>query len=127
MLRSEGYLKSLVEELSSLPKETEWVEFKVNNANPEEIGQYISALSNSAAINEKPNAYIIWGIEDKTHHRIGTTFRPKHNKVGQEELENWLLKSLSPKQHFRFYEFRMDGNWIVLLEIERASHRPIQF
>jgi hypothetical protein len=33
----------------SQPNETEWLEFKHDNDNPEMIGKYISALSNSAA------------------------------------------------------------------------------
>ena len=44
------YLASLLRELCKLPRETEWVEFKVNNAEPQEIGEYISALANSAAL-----------------------------------------------------------------------------
>ena len=51
MARSDSpeYLAGLLHELRQLPKETEWVEFKRNNAKPEEIGEYISALANSAA------------------------------------------------------------------------------
>jgi hypothetical protein len=36
-------LSALIGELRALPRETEWVEFKVNNCNPYEIGEYISA------------------------------------------------------------------------------------
>lgn len=36
------HLKSLLHELQSLPKETEWVEFKQNKADPGEIGEHIS-------------------------------------------------------------------------------------
>ena len=38
------YYRSLIERLRKLPVETEWVEFKGNNCDPEMIGQYISAL-----------------------------------------------------------------------------------
>ena len=41
-------LVSLVNELITLPKETEWLEFKRSYADSDEIGEYISALSNSA-------------------------------------------------------------------------------
>ena len=44
------YLRSLVRELAKLPDETEWVEFKCNNKQPQMIGEYISALSNVAAL-----------------------------------------------------------------------------
>ncbi|MBP7799665.1 MAG: hypothetical protein KA072_13680 [Thermoanaerobaculaceae bacterium] len=47
-------------ELCRLPDETEWVEFKVNDFNPQEIGEYISALANSAALNGKAFAYLVW-------------------------------------------------------------------
>ena len=48
--RTTEYLKSLVNELRKLPSEIEWVEFKCNNKDPQMIGEYISALSNSAAL-----------------------------------------------------------------------------
>ena len=35
--RSTEYLAGLVRELRKLPQETEWVEFKHNNANPQEL------------------------------------------------------------------------------------------
>jgi ATP-dependent DNA helicase RecG len=94
------YLGSLVSELRKFPKETEWVEFKHNYVELEGIGEYISALSNSAALNGKRCAYLVWGIEKENHELIGTTFSPSKAKVGNEELENWLLHLLSPKINF---------------------------
>ena len=91
------HLTSLLQELQRLPKETEWVEFKQNKAEPEEIGEYISALANSAALLGKAQSYLVWGVEDATHHLIGTTFIPARAKVGNEELESWLLRLLEPK------------------------------
>lgn len=49
-VRKPEYVKSLVRELCLLPNETEWVEFKINDAEPKKVGEYISALSNSAAL-----------------------------------------------------------------------------
>ncbi len=43
-------LLNIVRELLALPDETEWVEFKHNFAEPQSIGEYISALANSAAL-----------------------------------------------------------------------------
>lgn len=34
-------LIALVDRLRGLPRETEWLEFKHNNADPEEIGEYL--------------------------------------------------------------------------------------
>ena len=47
---STEYLAGLVRELCKLPAENEWVEFKKNRTRPEEIGEYLSALANSAAL-----------------------------------------------------------------------------
>ena len=125
--RDTEYLCSIVNELRKLPKETEWVEFKHNKANPDEIGEYISALSNSAAFCGKASAYMVWGIDDATHAILGTSFSPSEITVGNEELENWLLRLLSPKIHFRFHEFEISEKPVVLLEITRVTQHPVQF
>ena len=36
-------------------------------AHAQEIGEYVSALSNSAALHDKSSGFIIWGVDDKTH------------------------------------------------------------
>ncbi|MCL5990831.1 MAG: putative DNA binding domain-containing protein, partial [Bacteroidetes bacterium] len=121
------YNIGLVKELIQYPKETPWIEFKLNYVNHQEIGEYISALSNSAALIGKVNAYMIWGIDNNTHDIIGTTFKPTSQKIGNEEFENWLLKLLNPKINFHFYELFIDNKLIVLLEIGAAFRHPVQF
>ena len=125
--RRPEYLVSLVNELRNLPRETEWVEFKHDNDDPEEIGEYLSALANSAALTGKVNAYLVWGVDDTTHDVIGTSFRPALSKVGNEELENWLLRQLAPKINFHFHELMVNELPVVLLEIGAAFRHPVQF
>lgn len=125
--RSQEYILSILSELLHLPNETEWVEFKHNNAEAEKIGEYISALSNSATLYGKMCSYVVWGIDDKSHEIVGTIFKPSMQKIGNEELENWLLRLLSPKINFRFYEFQAQNQPVVLLEIEAAARHPVQF
>lgn len=127
-LRNEEYLISLVQELRKYPKETEWIEFKHSNSDPDEIGEYISALSNSAALLGKSKAYVIWGINDNQFHDIiGCDFNPTTKKIGNEELENWLFRLLSPKIEFRFFELVVDEKNVVLLEINPAFRHPVRF
>jgi len=121
------FLVSLLNELRKLSHETEWVEFKYGNDAPDEIGEYISALANTAALTGKITAYMIWGIDNNTHDIIGTGFSPSGKKIGNEELENWILKLLSPKINFHFHEIRIDGKQVVLLEIGAAFRHPVQF
>lgn len=127
MIRSEEYLISLLSELRKLPKETGWVEFKGNNKDPRKIGQYISALSNTAALFGKSHAYMVWGVEDETHKIVGTVFRPSEVKVGNEELENWLLRLLNPRINFAFHELQTENGRVVVLEVERAINTPVRF
>lgn len=125
--RDHDYLLGLVRELCNLPHETDWVEFKVNHRQPHAIGQYISALANAAALHGKTHAYLLWGIENGTHVVAGTAFSPTTAKKGNEPLETWLLRLLQPRIDFRFHEIVADGQRVVLLEIDRASHHPVAF
>lgn len=121
------YHRGLVTELRKLPVETPWLEFKHNIADPQDIGEYLSALSNAAALEGKANAYLLWGIENGSHEVLGTSFRPGTAKQGNEDLENWLVRLLSPRLHFRFHSFEYDGKPLVILEIPRAHTKPTQF
>ena len=58
--------------LMNLPTETEWVEFKEaqTNFDFEQIGRYVSALSNEANLNDKPEGWLIFGVTDKPPRKI---------------------------------------------------------
>lgn len=120
-------LVPLIQELIALDRETEWVEFKKDNKAPESIGEYLSALSNSATLHDRQTAYLIWGIDDTSHNVIGTKFQPKQEKINGQELENWLAIQLEPRIDFKIYEFTYESKNIVLFEIPRATHIPIRF
>lgn len=125
--RPAAYLASLVNELCALPRETEWVEFKMNDAEPQAIGEYISALANGAALVGKAFAYLVWGVRDADRAVVGTAFDPRARRVGNEELENWLLRLLAPKLDFRFFSVDIDGGRVVLMEVCRAARHPVAF
>ena len=127
MKRTPEYIANLVHELRQLPTETGWCEFKVNMYDPQEIGEYISALANSAVLAGKQFAYLVWGISNESHAIVGTTFRPRKKKVGNEEIENWLTRLLVPQVHFQFYQISLQELPIVVLEIKRASLQPVRF
>lgn len=111
-----------------MPKETEWIEFKVNNYKPDEIGEYLSALSNSALLHGQPHGYLVFGVDDKTHEIKGTKFRPSEMKVGNEDLEPWLARLLDPRADFKVHSHTTTlGDTVVLLEIGATGRRPIKF
>lgn len=120
-------LERLIEELRILPKETEWLEFKNNNYEPQIIGEYISALSNAACLHDQRQAYLVFGIEDSTHEVIGTSFQPNNAKVGNQELENWLATQLKPAIDFKIYECDYHGLPVVIFIIDPTYHTPVAF
>jgi len=122
-----GAVARLVEELCEQPQESEWLECKVNNGDPAAIGEYVSALANSAALCGRSSAYLIWGVEDASRSIVGTSFDPSTAKVGNEELLNWLLHSLDPQVYCGFHVAEADGRRVVVLEIGRAQHAPVRF
>ena len=111
-------LKALVDNLCTLSKENETIEFKENCLEKNKLGQLISALTNSAIFLKKRCAYIVFGVQDRDHTVVGTSFSFRHEKVGNEELEHWLQQHLEPKVNFSVYEFSYDNNKsVVLFEI----------
>lgn len=125
--RSPEYLEGLLRELCALPYETEWVEFKADNTDPQEIGEYLSALANSAALAGKAAAYLVWGVRDQDHAVVGSNFDPRATNKGNEELENWLLRLLEPKIDFHFFCLSTEKGSVILTEINRASRHPVRF
>ena len=123
----DSQLIRLLHSLTEMPHETEWLEFKVNRADPQQIGEYLSALSNSAALLGVEHGYLVWGVKDKGHVIVGTSFSPRDEKVGNQELENWLATQLAPRIDFRIHEFEDDGKRIVIFEVPKAIHTPIRF
>lgn len=123
----EKELVSLLEKLITLSRETEWVEFKLNFHNAEEIGERISALSNGANLSGQSYGYLVFGVKNDNNTIEGTTFKPKSYKHKNEDIEHWIIQRLSPKIDFKIYEFDYHGKQISIFEIPAAINQPIAF
>ena len=125
-------LELLVNQLRKYESETNWFEFKCNNYDPEMIGKDISALANSAAYDEKACAYMIWGIDDKSHDIVGTEPDQYSKLLGNQEIESWLRNLVSKNAEFEFHRIEMkDKNGInkpiVVLIIHKAIVQTVTF
>ena len=120
-------LRKLIDTLRAEPHETEWLEFKCNNKDPERIGKYLSALSNSACIETQKYGYLLWGIEDETHDVVGTSFKPRAAKKGNEDLEPWLSRLLSSHVHFKIFEYDYEGKSVVIFRVDATTNVPVRF
>ena len=118
-------LISLVNDLVKKPAEIEWLEFKHNFHSPEEIGECISALSNGACLQNERFGYLVFGVQDKTHKILGTTFKAKSYKKGNEDLEHWLATRLNPRIDFTVFEFDYDTSKHISLYIIPVAKNPI--
>ena len=124
---NDGDAERLLAKLRGATGEREWFEFKENKAIPEEIGEYLSALSNSAALVGQARGFVVWGVNNESHEIVGTSFRPHETKVGNEDLEPWLGRLLSPRIDFRVHEHTVGGHHVVIFEIPAANHTPVRF
>jgi predicted HTH transcriptional regulator len=99
----------------------------VNNSNPQDIGEYLSALSNSACYHKQKYGYLVFGVEDETHRLVGTSFRPLSETKGSQELENWLATQLNPRIDFNIFEFDIDGEHFAIFRVEATRTTPVSF
>ena len=120
-------LRATLETLRSLPREQAVVEFKSNLSDPEKIGAYLSGLANTAALQDRDRAWMVWGVEDGSHLVLGTVFDPFLQKVGNQSLQMWLQVMTQPRADFTFHELDHDGLRVVMLEIRPARGAPIAF
>lgn len=119
-------ISQLLNELCSYPTEREWFEFKENWYAKDQLGQYISALSNSAAIEGRQNAYFVWGVNNETHDIVGTKFDPNCD-VNNEPLKHYLSRQLEPDINFSFEEEVIEGKKVVVLTIPATKTAPASF
>jgi len=72
--------------------------------------------------------FLVYGIDDKTHEIIGTHFKPKQEKIGNQEIENWIATQLSPRVDFVIYEdIEIKGKRVVLFIIDSSGNTPVKF
>ena len=117
-----------IDELRSLSAETEWFEFKRNRYEPQQIGEYLSALANSACIIAQPNGYLVFGIDDDTHEVVGTDFDPYKTKAkGNQDLLLWIGAGLSPNIGFEPRVIDHPDGRVVVFEVRAARDQPISF
>lgn len=122
-----GDVTELVGRLCLLERENEWVEFKASLDQPDEIGEYISCLANSAALVGQEAGFLVWGVHDKSHQIIGTTFDPNAKKVGKEDLAPWLGRLLDPAVTFAFHGVVIGDRPVVVLRVDAAMRHPVTF
>ena len=104
--------------------ENEYVEFKEakNNFDFNKLGKYFSALSNGANLLGKQYAWLIFGVNDKTHKFVNTNYRKGSNLNSlKKEITGFTNDNLT---FLDIYEFEIDGNRVIMFKIPAAVGIP---
>jgi ATP-dependent DNA helicase RecG len=75
----------------------------------------------------KDRAFIVWGIKNVTHEKIGTTFVIGGAKKGGENLSNWLSRMIEPNLMMEFLDIREGDKRFSILVVEPSYDRPVKF
>lgn len=109
--------------------ENEVVEFKEakNNFDFNKLGEYFSALSNEANLKDKKFAWLIFGIEDKKHKIVGSSFR--RNRKDLESLKKEIADKTTNRITFiEIYELDSVAGRVIMFQIPAAPKGiPISF
>lgn len=122
-------LKNILDSIRSKPGESEVVEFKEakNSYDFTKLGKYFSALSNEANLKGKPNAWLVFGIENKKHEIVGSNFRS--NRKDLDNLKSEIAAKTTNRVTFvEIHEIQYPEGRVVMLQIPPAPRGlPIAF
>lgn len=118
---TESELHSILTRLLVLPAETEMVEFKhaENSFSDHDLGEYFSALSNEANLHELNEAWLVFGVDNKTHAILGTNYKP--NRPSLDEVKKKIADQTTNRITFdEIYEIERDGKRVLMFLIPAA-------
>lgn len=113
-------LNNKLNELISLPGETELVEFKSasNDYSFEKLGKYFSALSNEANLKSKKFSWLVMGV-DNNHNIVGTNYR--NNRPSLDSLKSEVAKKTTNNITFiEIHELILPQRRVLLFQIPPA-------
>ena len=98
--------------------ENEVVEFKKaeTNFDIDELGKYFSALSNEANLREREFGWIVFGVWDKKHEIVGTSF--KNSEVALNKLKQDMSQHTTDGLIFReIIPLEVEGKRVLLFKV----------
>jgi len=113
-------LQNKLNELLSLPAETEVVEFKEarNNFDFKDLGKYFSALSNEANLKGKSYAWLVFGVNNK-HEIVGSNYRS--NRPDLDHLKYEIAEKINNRLTFiEIYELSTPQGRVIMFQIPAA-------
>lgn len=121
---TEAQLRNKLNELRSLPAETEVVEFKTaaNNYDFKKIGKYFSALCNEANLNGKSEAWLIFGIENEHRNIVGSNYRAGNGAALSSLKSEIAGKTTNRITFIEIYELNFPEGRVLMFKIPPAPN-----
>jgi len=119
-MKTSGLLKKL-SEFRSMTSENEIVEFKkaTNDYPFEKIGKYFSALANEANLKTIKNAWLVFGVDDKTHRIVGSNYRADGRAI--ESLKKEIADKTTNRISFvEIHELKLPEGRVLMFQIPAA-------
>lgn len=114
-------LIKLLENFIQLPGENEVVEFKKaqNGFDTLKLGEYFSALSNEANLRQEEFAWLLFGIHDKTHAILGSSYKPTRPSL--DALKREIAEGTNCGITFtEIHEVMYQGKRVIMFQIPAA-------
>lgn len=119
----------MLNELRNLPGETEIVEFKEAKSTFDftKLGKYFSALCNEANLKGKPQAWLVFGIENRYHNIVGSQFRSRRKDL--DHLKGEITDKTTNRITFiEIHELHLNEGRVVMFQIPAAPKGiPVAF
>ncbi|WP_209330009.1 RNA-binding domain-containing protein [Lunatimonas salinarum] len=111
-------MESLLRQFLSQDTETEILEFKEakNQYDKDKLGRYFSALSNEANLKNRPNAWLILGV-DNNKQIVGTQISDTQINEYKKEISDHTAPNLSFRE---VHKVQIEGKLVLLCEIPAA-------
>lgn len=113
-------LRALLDELIAR-WESEVVEFKQvgDGYSTDDIGKYFSALANEANLHGVEYGWLVFGVNNKGRHVVGTDYRPEAERL--HSLKMQITQNSDPRITFRdIHELHDDDGRVLLFQIPAA-------
>lgn len=101
--------------------ENEVAEFKQagNDYSTDDIGKYFSALANEANLRGADCGWLVFGVNNKTRHVVGTDYRPQAERL--HSLKMQIAENAEPRITFRdIHELAHADGRVLLFEVPAA-------
>lgn len=122
-------IKQKLEQLLCLESESEIVEFKEakNNYDFSKLGKYFSALSNEANLHSESSGWLVFGVENKKHEIVGTSYRSLRENL--ESLKGEIANKTTNRTSFiEIHELTTPQGRVILFQIPPAPRgMPVAF